>query len=229
MSAVLEAPIRPAQATLAAVPEFSFRSLADLVDSLGGIPLERIRATPMVGTATEEDLLKERGCELIDGVLVEKAMGFFEGRLALILAVLIENWLTNNNIGFVNGEGAYTRLRTGLVRIPDLSFYRWDRVGAGGVPKDAICELCPNLAVEVISRTNTKAEIERKRDEYFEAGADTVWIVDPVRQIVEVWRTARDCHLVGISDSLDGGTVLPGFVLSVREWFERASPTPPQP
>src|SRR4051812_30464578 len=144
-------------------------TMADLVHRLGDIPLERIRLHPSPGTATEDDLLAacKPSCELVDGVLVEKAMGYFERRLALILAVFIEEWLKHNPIGYCNGEGALTRLQFGLVRIPDVSFVRWDRVGDESVPRDPICGISPNLAVEVISRKNTAAEIQRKRGEYF--------------------------------------------------------------
>jgi Uma2 family endonuclease len=204
-------------------------TVADLVESLGGIPLHRIRLVPPPGTATEEDVLSLKACELVSGVIVERAMGYFESRLGAVLLYLVEHWLTSNNIGYCNGEGALTRMRLGNVRIPDLSFIRWDRAG-DEVPKDPICGISPNLAVEILSPSNTKAEIDRKRDEYFETGVELVWIVDPVRQIIEVWSTSRDCHLIGMTDVLDGGTVLPGLSISVAEWFERARRrAPPAP
>jgi hypothetical protein len=63
------------------------RTLADLRQRLGGIPLERIGFHPAPGTATEQDVVEveareNRLCELVDGTLVEKAMGFEESRLA---------------------------------------------------------------------------------------------------------------------------------------------------
>lgn len=204
------------------------RTLAELVDSLGGIPLQRIRLKPMPGTATETDLLSENCCELVDGVIVERGVGYFESRLGTVLLVLIENWLATNNIGYCNGEGALTRMRLGNVRVPDVSFVRWDRVG-NQVPRDPICDVGPNLAVEILSHTNTKAEIDRKRTEYFDAGVELVWIVDPVKRIVEAWTTPRDCHLFGVADTLDGAGVLPGFAVSIKEWFERADRRPSQP
>ena len=68
--------------------------------------------------------------------------------------------------------------------------------------------------------------MERKRQEYFDAGVELVWIVYPNTQTVEVWSTSRDCHIAGIDDSLDGGSVLPGFTLSNRNWFQRADGEP---
>jgi Uma2 family endonuclease len=199
-------------------------TMADLVQRLGDISLERIRLHPAPGTATEEDLLQtgDIPCELVDGTIVEKAVGYFEGRLASILSFYIESWLTANPIGYCNGESAYTRLEFGLVRVPDLSFVRWDRVGDESVPRDPICGISPNLAVEVISRKYTAAEIQRKRGEYFKSKVELVWIVNPRSRSVEVWSSPRDCRILDEADSLDGAMVLPGFKLSIAQWFQRA-------
>jgi hypothetical protein len=71
------------------------RAVADLLRRLGNIPPERIRMRPLPGTATEQDVIdidahEDRLCELIDGVLVEKAFGHFESRVALVLGYFIE-------------------------------------------------------------------------------------------------------------------------------------------
>ena len=223
MSTVLEPP--PLEVSPPNEVQITLRTLEDLVNELGGIPLNRVRVSPPIGNAGEQDLLGPAGqhCELVHGALLEKGMGFFESRLATLLAHYIENWLTNQKDGFVVADGALTRLQDGLVRIPDVSFYRWDRIGGQEVPRDPICRTVPNLAVEIVSRTNTRAEMDRKRHEYFEAGVELVWIVYPETVTVEVWSTARDCHISGREDTLTGGTVLPGFQLSIGEWFQRAT------
>lgn len=82
-------------------------TLAALVERLGGIPLERIRSRPAPGTATEADVLvalespRKRPCELIDGVLVEKAMGFRESPLASLRIELLNAIVRPRNIGLV--------------------------------------------------------------------------------------------------------------------------------
>ena len=223
MSSILEAPQPPVSPQDDA--PVSLRTLEDLLMELGGIPLSRVRICPTIGEATEEDLLAPSGkhCELVYGIQVEKGMGFFESRLATLLAFYVEAWLATSQAGFVIADGALTRLQTGLVRIPDVSYFRWDRIGSRSVPQDPVCGVAPNLAVEVVSRTNTRAEMDRKRQEYFEAGVELVWIVFPQTTTVEVWSTARDCHIAGVEDSLDGGTVLPGFTLAIKDWFARAN------
>ena len=227
MSTAVEAPppIKPSVRTSRLADPFW--TVADLVESLGGIPLHRIRLVPPPGTATEEDVLNQKACELVSGVIVERAMGYFESRLAVILLYLIEDWLTSSKLGYCNGEGALTRLEPGNIRMPDVSFVRWERVG-GMVPREPICGVSPNLAVEILSRSNTRNEIDRKRAEYFNAGVELVWIVDPLKQVIEVWTTPKDCHLVGPEDVLNGEAVLPGFRLSVRDWFARAGQQSPE-
>ena len=222
MSSILKAPPSPVSSPDEAT--VSLRTLEDLVQDLGGIPLSRVRLIPAIGCAGEQDLLNPKGryCELVDGAILEKSMGFFETFLATILVHLIQSWPDYQKTGFVVAEGALTKLSEGLVRIPDVSFYRWDRIGSRSVPRDPICRTTPNFAVEIVSRSNTRAEMDRKRKEYFEAGVELVWIVYPESETIEVWTTVRDCHIAGIDDSLDGGPVLPGFTLSIRDWFQRS-------
>src|SRR3954468_19774225 len=82
-----------------------WRTVADLLRQLGDIPAERVRMTPYPGTATLQDLIaaNERKdgpiCELIDGTLVEKTMGFTESGLTLIIATEFELYLRQNDIG----------------------------------------------------------------------------------------------------------------------------------
>src|SRR5262245_10097052 len=106
-------------------------TLADLVQRLGGVPLERIRYRPAPGPATEADLLRsnveKRLCELVEGVLVQKAMGFYESRLAAILIYLIEQFLEPHDLGIVLGADGMLRLVPGLIRLPDVSFLSWQR------------------------------------------------------------------------------------------------------
>lgn len=112
------------------------------------------------------------------------------------------------------------RLFAGLVRIPDVAFISWARLPGGTVPEEPVPELVPDLVVEVLSRTNTPGEMRRKRQEYFQAGAVLVWMVDPDRRTVTVFTSPTDFAEHAERDSIDGGTVLPGFTLSLAEFFQ---------
>jgi len=198
-----------------------------IIHDLGDIPPERVWMDPCPGTATEADVEMaavdgKSVVELVDGTLVEKAMGFEEARLASTLGQFVENYLDDNNLGFSVGADGTIKLDFGLVRIPDLSFIAWDRVPDRKMPRQKIPAIAPNLAVEVLSASNTKAEMARKRREYFRAGTQLVWEVDPVGRLVRVY-TRPDVFTVVTEDgTLDGGEALPGFTLTLKQWFERA-------
>jgi len=202
----------------------ALETLADLLDHLGGIAPERVRLHPAPGTATEEDVLNVhdqagRLCELVDGVLVEKAMGFRESFLAAALIIILGNFVRPRNLGLVTAPDGMMRLAAGLVRIPDVAFISWDRLPNRRVPTAPIPALAPNLAVEVLSPGNTAREIARKCREYCAAGVQLVWLVDPETRTVVVHTTPEDSTILHEEDTLEGDMVLPGFALSVREFF----------
>ncbi len=132
-------------------------TMADLQSHLGGIPLRRIRMYPPPGMATENDILEAkrhagRICELVDGVLVEKTVGYFESRIAVVVAHLIESFLETHNLGIVLGEAGTLRLLPNQVRIPDVCFLRWERFPNRQLPREPIPSLVPDLAVEIYRR-----------------------------------------------------------------------------
>src|SRR5947209_2504949 len=99
-------------------------TLEELLGQLGNIPSRRVRLKPAPGTATEKDLVnlgqrEDRLYELVDGVLVEKAMGFKESLLAIWLGHLLQDFLDLDDLGFVTGPDGAVRLMPRLVRIPD--------------------------------------------------------------------------------------------------------------
>lgn len=213
----------------AAISHPEIETMRDLLDRLGNIPLERIRFHPAPGTATEADLLvwyqnERRLLELVDGVLVEKAMGLYESIVAGVLIQLLRNFLDVYQLGIIAGEAGTLRLMPGLVRIPDVAFISWDRFPNRQLPLAPIPDLAPDLAVEVLSTGNTEDEMERKLREYFGATVQVVWYIDPRTHNARVYTSVNDFRLLGEDDALDGGALLPGFRLTLRELFERAGP-----
>jgi Uma2 family endonuclease len=211
-------------ATAALPPPPEFRNVAQLVQQLGDIPLDRIRMQPLPGTAPEEDLLRvwDREkiiCELIDGVLVEKARGLRESLLALALASYFRSLIVGRNLGIVTGSDGTIKLFPGLVRIPDVAFISWKRIPGGRIPEEPIPLLVPDIAVEVFSAGNTEAELKRKRREYFKAGVQLVWVIYPKKRTAAVYSAVDDPTRLGEGDTLDGGDVLPGFKLPLAELF----------
>jgi Uma2 family endonuclease len=76
--------------------------------------------------------------------------------------------------------------------------------------------------VENLSESNTQAEMDLKLREYLGAGARLVWYVDPAQRSACVYTCSAEAQFVGEKGILDGGAILPGFRLPVREWFARA-------
>ena len=201
-------------------------TIADLLEQLG-VPADRILLRPAPGTATVHDVItvrarEKRLCELVDGVLVEKAMGFKESRLALVLGYLLELYLEDHDLGIVLGADGMLRLNPSLVRIPDLSFISWDQLPGRADPEGQVPALYPDLAVEVLSPSNTPAEMDRKLRDYFAAGSKLVWYLDPVERSARVYTSPDQCTRLDESQALAGGNVLPGFRLVLRDWFVRA-------
>jgi Uma2 family endonuclease len=216
---------------IAADPEFTADStltVEELAARVGAVPLWRVRTDPPPGTATESDVERirreeDRICELIDGVLVEKAVSDRSAFLAAELIFFLVTFVRPRRLGWVMPPDGYVRLFGRLLRAPDVSFVRRDQRPDGEVLATGYAEIAPALAVEIFSPGNTTAEIERKRAEFFAAGTELFWIVYPERQEIVVSVGPDEHRTLGSDDTLDGGQVLPGFTLKVAELFERVN------
>ncbi len=212
-----------ATATTQAKPSATW-SDARLRRHLGMIPAERIMRSPKPGSATVDDVVTlddhhHMICELVDGVLVRKPMGTEESMLAMFLGRQIGNFADKDDLGIVLGEAGFLELTEGLVRGPDVSFIAWDQLPDGKLPKKRIARLFPNLAVEVLSESNTAKEMARKRQEYFAQGTQIVWQVNPADKTVEVFTSPTESTMLRVGQTLDGGPVLPGFKLKLSKIF----------
>ena len=217
-------------------PPARFDNGREWMDSLGDVPLSRVIFDPWPGTATEQDLLRyvevdKRLCELIDGTLVEKPVGFDESRIGSNLIMAVGNFVTPRRLGAVAGADATLRMASGRIRLPDVSF-----VARADVPADyrrgtPVPRLPPTLAVEVLSDSNTAAEMRQKRREYFESGSKLVWVVDPPTRTISVYTgpTTEPDRTLTESDTLDGGDVLPGFAMAVADVFRDPFDFAPDP
>ncbi len=200
-------------------------TVADLYRRFGPIAFERIRHNPPPGSGTVDDVVRlndheDRLYELVDGVLVAKTVDFRDSVIASNIGSLLGNFVHPRGLGVVAGAGGTLQLDINLVRIPDVSFVSWERMPGGEIPEEPVPLLVPDLVVEVISRSNTRKEMEDKLAEYFEKGVRLVWYVRPKSRVVDVY-TAPD-HFARLTASmrLDGGVVLPGFSVPVGELFE---------
>ncbi len=200
-------------------------SLADRIADLGDIPLTRVRCEPPPGQATIDDLLLAQAAdgrlyELVDGTLVEKAMGWQESMLAGVLLHWLHIYLDKHKLGVATGADGLSRLFTDTVRGPDVAFVSWSRL-PNGIPTQPIPDLVPDFVIEVLSVGNTRAEMSRKRREYFHAGVRLLWIVDPRDRTVAVFSSPETFTVANEEAVLDGADVLPGWQISLSDLFSR--------
>jgi Uma2 family endonuclease len=201
-------------------------SLADVQQHVGGVPIERIRAYPPPGMATEQDALKirdqeDRLCELVDGVLVEKTMGYYEACLAGILLQWINNFLDQQPLGFAMAPDGPLRILPNRIRLPDVSVILWSRIPNRRLPREAVFRLAPDLAVEILSQGNTPGEMQMKLSEYRRAGVRLIWYIDPAGRTATVYMPDGRSEVLDENGVLDGGDVLPGFSFVLRELLDR--------
>lgn len=198
----------------------SERTIAELAERFGAIPLSRIRTDVPPGTATEEDV-ERTGCELIDGVLVEKAVSQYSSSVSILLSHFLGMYVIPRRLGWLHGEQGFVWLDSNL-RAPDVSFTRKEQQ-PDGLRKKGYSDVAPVLVAEVLSPGNTAEEMARKRKEFFDRGTELFWIVDPLARTIDIYTSPEtpDATLRE-SDVLTGAPVLPEFQLRLRELFDAA-------
>jgi Uma2 family endonuclease len=200
-------------------------TVQDLLSELGGLPASRVRICPAPGSATNDDLIfanESQGdlCELVEGCLVEKAMSFESSVVAATIVKFLSVFVDEHDLGLVSGPDGFFRLQS-TTRGPDVAFVARDRLACGLFPTEIYPRISPNLVVEVLSPGNTKAEMDRKRIEYFDSGVQVVWIVDCSLRTVAVYTSPSSCEVLGGAESVEGGEVLPGFTTPVSKFFAK--------
>ena len=210
----------------AILEEAAVWTATDLARRFGDIALSRISFDPPPGLATEDDVDRweqrtNRLFELVDGVLVEKTMGSYQSLVAVEVARVLANFVKPLRIGWVLGADGMLRLWPGRVRIPDACFISKGQTPDGKFPKgERIASLFPDLAVEVLSESNTREEMAEKLRDYFQSGTRLVWYIDPVPQTAEVFTAADARTVVARNGRLNGEPVLPGFSIELASLFE---------
>ncbi|MGL4421413.1 MAG: Uma2 family endonuclease [Gemmataceae bacterium] len=202
--------------------------LLDLPMMLGGIDPTRIVLHP----ATEADLLSsDRKClELIDGVLVEKAMGAREAFLGMWLGSRLQQFVEQHDLGLVGGADTMMRMVGGNIREPDISFTRWERLPEADAHLQSIADFAPDFSIEILSKGNTKAEMLQKRRELFASGTIVVWEIDPVAETLSEYRKDQPVVIHHRPATVTCPDVLPGFALNLEAMFghRQLQPRPPE-
>lgn len=181
--------------------------------------------TTQVQTTADELLRLPRGrnrYELIRGELRTMApAGYAHGKLAMDFATLLNVHVKANKLGAVTAAETGFKLTTDpdTVRASDTAFVSQKRLDEVG-PVQGYWPGAPDLAVEVVSPNDLYTEVSDKVAEWLQAGSKMVVVVNPRRQQVFVHAPDADVKVLEIDDTLDGGEVVPGWQLPIKELFE---------
>jgi len=158
--------------------------------------------------------------ELDEGVLVEMSpTGDIHGIVAMWIGHLIVSFVVANNLGYVTAAETGFILSTNpdIIRAPDVAFI----AKAHQMPLTGrYYTIAPDFVVEVVSPGDTANQIRRKVNQFLAAGTRLIWVVYPDERFIDVYRPGYDIRTVKIEDTLDGGDVLPGLTLPMREVFK---------
>lgn len=165
----------------------------------------------------EED---EFRVELVRGRLVrEPRPGGRHGRIAFRLAFLIERFAEARGLGQVVMETGFLLAEDPpTVRGPDVAFLAQENLPSEGAPVGH-WRYAPDLAIEVLSPSNSAAEILEKAADYLRSGSRRVWVLDPEAERVTIYRPRGDVRVAEVGDLLEGEEVVPGFRVDVAEIF----------
>jgi Uma2 family endonuclease len=174
-------------------------------------------------TADELFTMPEDGFrrELVKGELRKMSRsGSEHGAIIVNVTLLLGQHVKTNKPGVCFGAETGFKIASDpdTVRAPDVAFASTERIPEGSVPKK-FWSGAPDLAVEVVSPGDTYGEVEEKVEDWLDAGTRAVWIVNPRRRNVSVYRSMTDVTRLSESDELGGGDVVPGFRCKVSEIF----------
>ncbi len=174
---------------------------------------------------TADDLAKQPNddsrYELVKGVLRKMPpAGFEHGICAAEIGSKLNVYVKTHKLGYVCGAEAGFKIAQNpdTVRAPDAAFVCQASIERQGIIR-GYWEGAPDLAVEVISPGDTYAEVTEKVEEWLTAGCRMVWVINPRRETVEVYRPNVDFTILRRTDTLDGGDVVEGFRCPVQDIF----------
>ena len=161
--------------------------------------------------------------ELVRGEVVDLMPPSYDhGRTAGRINQRLQNWIDDRGAdddcgveaGFVVEEGPDT------VRGPDVFYVRAEN-RPPAEQRRRFVRMSPDLAVEVVSPSNTARELRDKTAEYFAAGTSMVWLVFPERREIFVHTPDGHIRMFGPDATLEGLALLPGFSHPVTDMFPR--------
>jgi Uma2 family endonuclease len=151
--------------------------------------------------------------ELINGEIMEVPTGrTSNSRIGILIALAVDSYCTEHHIPcYMSGEAGTYDIQGNAVA-PDFDFKKTP------MSKEYPDPIAPEWAVEILSPNDKASAIAAKRRIYLQAGI-LYWELDPEAESIDVYEPGKPPRTFGINDTLDGGTVLPGFTLAVKKLF----------
>ncbi len=157
--------------------------------------------------------------ELDEGELIEMAPASEEhGGIENEIGSILRNFVKEHKLGKVYGSSGGFKLKPDTMRAPDVAFVRRDRVES--VKSRGFAKGPPDLAVEILSPSDSVRQLKRKVKQYLAAGTHTVWIVYPESREVNVIEALGADRVLGKGEMLECPALLPGFSVKIDEFFD---------
>lgn len=158
----------------------------------------------------------DRLFEYIEGEIVEVVTNSYSSEIAANIMIRLGGYVLNQRLGHITGEAGGYQMGNNRY-LPNVGFISKKRMPES--PRTTFIPIPPDLAVEVVSPTDRPQNIRTKMVNYMNAGI-VVWLVDPDEKEVEVYAPGQSVKTFRIGDTLDGGGVLLGFILAVKDIFD---------
>ena len=176
-------------------------------------------------TEAELEALPEDGYihEVVNGELVMSPKNnWYHGRICTRLIIAIGNFVTDHRLGAVLDSSTGFWMFNRNCRAPDVSFVPKTRLESLGFkPSERrFFPGAPDLAIEILSPNNTRAEINERLKDFFASGTQIAWVIDPESEMVEVCHSPTQRRLVGSGAFLEGEHLLPGFQFPIADLFK---------
>ncbi len=157
--------------------------------------------------------------ELVNGELVMGPTGIEHEDIGATLLTALKRFALEHKLGIVCGSSAGYWMKSGNLRSPDVSFIRGDRLKGLKRPPKGFFKGSPDIAVEILSPSDTLESIHGKIVEYFGNETKLAWVINPEEQTVLVYHSPYADKLLTRQDILDGEEVMKGFSFPVAELF----------
>jgi Uma2 family endonuclease len=159
--------------------------------------------------------------ELVNRELIDRdSAGMEHSVIGAVIGGLLAIHVRQHKLGIVCGASTAFALKNGNKRSPDVSFVAKERLKGLKRPPRGFFQGSPDLAVEILSPSNTVEEIHEKIVEYFENDTRLVWVIHPDEKYVLVYHSTEPDRFLRSQDLLEGAAIVPGFSMSVAELFE---------